>query len=352
MKRLLFSMTFMHAVASPIFKNKFVIAISFLLLSPLYAMDELTHFLPEIKHNVLYHLIDTEKESPQQAIRNCYHFASLNRETNKIIKAEMNSSLFTKYAAAQLALKFPHASPEIDKAAMAAHFGTHESLEYLKQLDSKIIEQALNNTHSSTHAKQLLLNLNSLTKGIATIKIPVLRLLLASGANIKEQTATNDSRVRGKQTPLIIACRELRKDVVKLLLQHKDADDKYVNTLSIGSYSALMEAVKVNSYPMVKALIAKGAQVNETSVEGNTALHYSVEACYKSLKDFKQEVTPEKEKPYIQEFNKIIKALKKAGADPKYQGLNGYTAYGVTERLDALRRQYNLNYDTSCCRIS
>ncbi len=86
----------------------------------------------------------------------------------------------------------------------------------------------------------------------------IVKVLIAAGANVNKEATEiiGDSRLDGC-TPLIFAAREGRTEIVKVL-----------TPLSI--------AVLFGHLETVKALIAAGADVNETNLDGESPLYWAV----------------------------------------------------------------------------
>ncbi len=144
-------------------------------------------------------------------------------------------------------------------------------------------------------------------------------------------------------TLLILACRAKREDIAALLLSHHQADSEYVNAFSSDrKTTALIEAVKVNSFPIVEALIKNGANPNQTSFNrsapANTPLCYATQTCLTMLE--KNKKNESLKQAYYEEFHNIITLLVAAGAHPIYQGGEGFHTPLLISNLNKIRKQF------------
>jgi ankyrin repeat protein len=89
--------------------------------------------------------------------------------------------------------------------------------------------------------------------------------LLESGSNPDERGQESDS---GSYVPLVVACENDDKAMIKLLLQH-NAD---VNTKSRKNATALISAAWNGDFEITKLLLERGADINAQTSSGTTAL--------------------------------------------------------------------------------
>jgi hypothetical protein len=100
-------------------------------------------------------------------------------------------------------------------------------------------------------------------------RVEVIKYLLEVGAPINQPSGNT------KFTPLIAAANEGHTEAVLLLLTHPDCD---VNACKSNGYTALMSASSFRYLKIVRMLLAKGADVNKSSVTGCSPLYLACSA--------------------------------------------------------------------------
>jgi ankyrin repeat protein len=103
--------------------------------------------------------------------------------------------------------------------------------------------------------------------------VEVVRLLADAGANLTET-------VNGGQTPLHLAARDARPDIVAVLLEHRGALD--IEQRTEDGETPLVKAVHGNNLECVRRLLQAGANINAQCQQGWTPL---MEAIYHSRSD-------------------------------------------------------------------
>lgn len=126
--------------------------------------------------------------------------------------------------------------------------------------------------------------------------------------------------------------------------------DLFSSNLEVEGMTPLMEAANENDTDRMTALLAEGADVNETDSEGSTALHWAVysdqyEAAALLLAEGADpntidvyDSTPLMSAVFAEDAD-LVKVLLEFGADPSYEDSSGYTAYDYALEYENLELQ-------------
>lgn len=182
---------------------------------------------------------------------------TISKELDKIIETPEVQAIFTAQ----------HPYKTYDKTEIVNHFGKWIS-NVLHPIDAfriyKAHYEALKNGSMSKTRKDEFRLFNALTSN----DIELVKELLAKGVDVNAQDEDG-------YTPLIIACRKGRTEIIKLLLKHKDID---FNTQGRDKETALMKACIYNHVDAAKLLLErKDININFESDEGYTALKWAIE---------------------------------------------------------------------------
>lgn len=117
-----------------------------------------------------------------------------------------------------------------------------------------------------------------------------------------------------QDTPLILACRRGRDDVVTDLLT-LDSEIIALNHRNMDGTNALWAAVVANNFEIASALIAAGIDLNNLNDNGASTLMYASSAGK----------------------TEWVKFLLEQGADTRAETLDGFTALDLASNLECLR---------------